>query len=130
MTFIIALVAFTSVLGNYYYGESNIEYLSGNERVLFVYKCLFLVATFLGSLGEIALIWSLADTTMGMMAAVNLIAIAPLTVIACRLLKDYNEQRRLGLDPVFTRDRLPDISGVECWEPRETSRDETERSSS
>ncbi|WP_017614033.1 alanine/glycine:cation symporter family protein [Nocardiopsis salina] len=127
MTFIIALVAFTSVLGNYYYGESNIEYLSGNERVLFVYKCLFLVATFLGSLGEIALIWSLADTTMGMMAAVNLIAIAPLTVIACRLLKDYNEQRRLGLDPVFTRDRLPDIRGVECWEPKEPS--ETERSS-
>ncbi|MGW9635194.1 alanine/glycine:cation symporter family protein [Nocardiopsis alba] len=119
MTLIIFLVAFTSVLGNYYYGESNVEYLSGNGNVLFGYKVVFLVATFLGSLGSIDLVWTLADTTMGLMALVNLIAIAPLTVIACRLLKDYGEQRRQGLDPVFTRDRMPDIRGVECWEPRE-----------
>lgn len=119
MTLIIFLVAFTSVLGNYYYGESNIEYLSGKAKVLFWYKVFFLVATFLGSLGSIDLIWTLADTTMGMMALVNLIAITPLTVIACRLLKDYNEQRSQGIDPVFTRDRLPDVRGVECWDPEE-----------
>ena len=119
MTIIIFLVAFTSVLGNYYYGESNIEYLSENRTVLFVYKVVFLVATFLGCLGSIDLIWTLADTTMGLMALVNLVAITPLTVIACRLLKDYNEQRRQGIDPVFTRDRLPDVRGVECWAPEE-----------
>lgn len=130
MTLIIFLVAFTSVLGNYYYGESNIEYLSSNGRVLFGYKCVFLVATFLGSLGEISLIWTLADTTMGLMAMVNLIAIAPLTVIACRLLKDYNDQRRQGLDPVFTRDRLPDVRGVECWEPKAPDQRAEERSTS
>lgn len=130
MTLIIFLVAFTSVLGNYYYGESNIEYLSSSERVLFVYKCVFLVATFLGSLGEISLIWTLADTTMGMMAMVNLIAIAPLTVVACRLLNDYNEQRRQGLDPVFTRDRLPDVRGIECWEPEVLSGSAKERPTS
>ncbi|WP_017542756.1 alanine/glycine:cation symporter family protein [Nocardiopsis prasina] len=119
MTLIIFLVAFTSVLGNYYYGESNVEYLSSNANVLFGYKVVFLVATFLGSLGSIDLIWTLADTTMGMMALVNLIAITPLTVIACRLLKDYTDQRKQGLDPVFTRDRMPDVRGVECWEPQE-----------
>lgn len=129
MTLIIFLVAFTSVLGNYYYGESNIEYLSSNGQVLFGYKCVFLVATFLGSLGEISLIWTLADTTMGLMAMVNLIAIAPLTVIACRLLKDYTDQRRQGLDPVFTRDRLPDVRGIECWEPKAPGQRE-ERSTS
>lgn len=127
MTLIIFLVAFTSVLGNYYYGESNIEYLSENKNILFVYKVVFLVATFLGCLGSIDLIWTLADTTMGLMALVNLIAITPLTVIACRLLKDYNEQRRQGLDPVFTRDRLPDVRGVQCWAPEEgADRDEKE----
>ena len=128
MTLIIFLVAFASVLGNYYYGESNIEYLSSSERVLFVYKCVFLVATFLGALGEISLIWTLADTTMGLMAMVNLFAITPLTVIACRLLKDYNDQRRQGLDPVFTRDRLPDVRGIECWEPKAPSQSAKERS--
>ena len=119
MTLIIFLVAFTSVLGNYYYGESNIEYLGARGKVLFGYKVVFLVATFLGCLGSIDLIWTLADTTMGLMALLNLIAIAPLTVVACRLLKDYNEQRSQGIDPVFTRDRLPDVRGVECWAPEE-----------
>lgn len=125
MTLIIFLVAFTSVLGNYYYGESNIEYLSTNKNVLFGYKVVFLVASFLGCLGEIALIWTLADTTMGMMALVNLVAITPLTVVACRLLNDYNEQRRQGIEPVFTRDRLPDLRGVECWDPEGTHTENT-----
>jgi AGCS family alanine or glycine:cation symporter len=119
MTLIILLVAFTSVLGNYYYGESNLEYLTADRRVMLGYKIVFLVASFLGSLGSIDLVWTLADTTMGMMALINLVAIAPLAAIAARVLKDYNDQRRQGIDPVFTRDRLPDLRGVECWEPRE-----------
>ncbi|NKY96182.1 alanine/glycine:cation symporter family protein [Nocardiopsis alborubida] len=119
MTLIILLVAFTSVLGNYYYGESNLEYLTADRRVMLGYKIVFLVASFLGSLGSIDLVWTLADTTMGMMALINLVAITPLAAIAARVLKDYNDQRRQGIDPVFTRDRLPDLRGVECWEPSE-----------
>lgn len=119
MTLIIFLVAFTSVLGNYYYGESNLEYLTTNKGVLFGYKVVFLIASFLGALGSIDLVWTLADTTMGMMALVNLVAITPLAAIAARVLKDYNDQRRQGIDPVFTRDRMPDLRGVECWEPQE-----------
>ena len=101
------LVAFTSVLGNYYYGESNVEYLTQSPGVLLGYKVVFLIATMLGSLGSIDIVWTLADTTMGLMALVNLVAITPLAAIAFRLLKDYTEQRKQGLDPVFTRDRLP-----------------------
>jgi len=129
MTLIIFLVAFTSVLGNYYYGESNVEYLTGDGRVLVGYKAVFLTATFLGALGSIDLIWTLADTTMGLMALVNLVALAPLTAVACRLLKDYRDQRRQGIEPVFTRDRMPDLRGVECWGPEDVLRpEEPERS--
>ncbi|WP_026123031.1 alanine/glycine:cation symporter family protein [Nocardiopsis halotolerans] len=120
MTLIVVLVAFTSVLGNYYYGESNLEYLTGDKRVMTGYKVVFLVASFLGALGSIDLVWTLADTTMGTMAVVNLLAIAPLTAIAARVLKDYNDQQRQGIDPVFTRDRLPGLRGVECWDPEES----------
>ncbi len=120
MTLIIVLVAFTSVLGNYYYGESNLEYLTGSHGVMVGYKFVFLAASFLGALGSIDLVWTLADTTMGMMALVNLVAITPLATVAARLLKDYTDQRRQGLDPVFTRDRLPGLRGVECWEPGRT----------
>ncbi|MFD6950359.1 sodium:alanine symporter [Nocardiopsis sp. TSRI0078] len=118
MTLIVVIVAFTSVLGNYYYGESNLEYLTNSQGVLVGYKVVFLIASFLGALGSIDLVWTLADTTMGMMALVNLIAITPLAATAARLLKDYTDQRRQGIDPVFTRDRLTGVRGsVECWEP-------------
>jgi AGCS family alanine or glycine:cation symporter len=53
---------------------------------------------------------------MGLMALVNLIAIGLLSGKAFALLKDYQAQRRSGRDPVFTRDRLPEIKGVSCWE--------------
>ncbi|MFV2195139.1 alanine/glycine:cation symporter family protein [Nocardiopsis sp. LOL_012] len=122
MTLIILLVAFTSVLGNYYYGESNIAYMTDSRRVRFGYKIVFLVATFLGALGSVDLIWTLADTTMGLMALVNLAAITPLAVIAFRLLKDYNRQRKEGRDPVFTRDRIPGLRGVECWDSEAEAR--------
>ncbi|MFI6578427.1 alanine/glycine:cation symporter family protein [Nocardiopsis sp. NPDC050513] len=119
MTAIILLVAFTSVLGNYYYGESNVEYLTRSSGALIGYKSAFLLATFLGALGSIDLVWTLADTTMGAMALINLLAITPLAGIAFRLLKDYNQQRREGRDPVFTRDRMPGLRGIECWESEE-----------
>ncbi|MDR7299875.1 alanine/glycine:cation symporter family protein [Haloactinomyces albus] len=117
LTLIILLVAFTSVLGNYYYGESNIGFLTSRPAVITSYKWAFLVMTFLGAIGSVELVWNLADTTMGIMALVNLLALAPLGVVALRLLSDYTEQLRQGRDPVFTRDRLPDVTGVECWVP-------------
>ncbi|WP_285761627.1 alanine/glycine:cation symporter family protein [Nocardiopsis ansamitocini] len=127
LTFIIFLLAFTSVLGNYYYGESNLGFLSGNPLYITVYRFLVLVMIFLGSVASLELVWSLADVTMGVMAMINLAAIVPLGGLAMRLLKDFNDQRRQGLDPVFTRDRLPGVRGVQCWERERVHRnDKTE----
>ncbi|CAL9611832.1 Amino-acid carrier protein AlsT [Nocardiopsis dassonvillei] len=117
LTVIIFLLAFSSVLGNYYYGESNVGFLSPSGRMLTAYKWIFLVATFLGSIGSIGLVWTLSDTTMGFMALVNLAAVVPLAGVAVKLLKDYTDQRRQGLDPVFTSDRLPELPHVQCWDP-------------
>ncbi|RCW46085.1 AGCS family alanine or glycine:cation symporter [Halopolyspora algeriensis] len=119
LTLIILLVAFTSVLGNYYYGESNIGFITDRPAVMTGYKWVFLVMTFLGAIGSVELVWNLADTTMGVMALVNLVAIAPLAAVVMRLISDYTEQLGQGRDPVFTRDRMPDVSGVECWPPEE-----------
>ncbi|MGW1679258.1 alanine/glycine:cation symporter family protein [Saccharopolyspora sp. NPDC002376] len=128
LTLIILLVAFTSVLGNYFYGESNVGFLTQNRAVLTGYRWIVLAVTFLGAIGSSDLVWNLADTTMGIMALVNLAAIAPLSAIAFKLLRDYNEQRKQGLDPVFTRDRLPELTGVECWEPKATEPEKTSAS--
>ncbi|MGG7465993.1 alanine/glycine:cation symporter family protein [Plantibacter sp. YIM 135347] len=116
LSIIIFLLAFSSILGNYYYGESNIEFISTNRRVLTGYRVLAVVAIFVGSIASADVIWNTADGIMGIMALVNLIAIGLLSGIVFRLLRDYSRQRREGRDPVFTRDLLPDVSGIQCWQ--------------
>ena len=49
------------------------------------------------------------------MAIINLVAIALLGGVAFRVLTNYQDQRAAGKDPVFTRDQLPDVSGIELW---------------
>ncbi|CAH0219272.1 Amino-acid carrier protein AlsT [Plantibacter cousiniae] len=116
LSIIIFLLAFSSILGNYYYGESNIEFISSSRRVLTGYRVLVVAVIFLGSIASADVIWNTADGIMGLMALVNLVAIGLLSGIVFKLLKDYSAQRRSGLDPVFTRDRLPEVSGIECWQ--------------
>ncbi len=120
LSVIIFMLAFSSILGNYYYGESNIEFITPRRWVLTGYRILVVVAVLTGSVAGADLVWNFADGVMGLMALTNLIAIGLLSGIAFRLLKDYSAQRRAGRDPVFTRDLLPDITGVECWEDERT----------
>jgi len=116
LSIIIFLLAFSSILGNYYYGESNIEFISTNRRILTGYRFLVVAIVFLGSIASADVIWNTADGIMGIMALVNLVAIGLLSGVAFKLLKDYSAQRRDGRDPVFTRDRLPGVTGIECWQ--------------
>ena len=127
LTVILLLLAYSSVLGNYYYGEANVGFMNSSPGVMNGFKVAFLVATFLGSIGSVQIVWSLADLTMGIMALVNLVTLAPLAGIAALVLKDYVAQRKQGIDPVFTRDRLPQLRGIECWEPREEREGSTEQ---
>lgn len=120
LTVIIFLLAFSSILGNYYYGESNIEFISSNPTVLTAYRSLAVVAILVGSIASADLVWSAADGIMGLMALVNLIAIGLLSPVAFRLLKDYSAQRRAGKDPVFTRSLMPDLTGISCWESEQS----------
>lgn len=116
LSVIVFLLAFSSILGNYYYGESNIEFINPSRGVLTAYRALVVVAVLAGSVVGADLVWNFADGVMGLMALTNLIAIALLSGLAFRLLKDYTAQRRSGRDPVFTRDRLPNVSGIAVWE--------------
>ncbi|ANG85372.1 alanine/glycine:cation symporter family protein [Microbacterium aurantiacum] len=116
LSIIIFLLAFSSILGNYYYGESNIEFITGNRAVLTGYRVVAVLAVLVGALVSTGAIWTFADGAMGFMALVNLVAIGLLSGIAFRLLKDYTRQRREGRDPVFTRDLMPDVKNIEVWE--------------
>ncbi|WP_017537433.1 alanine/glycine:cation symporter family protein [Nocardiopsis halophila] len=122
LTVVILLIAFTSVLGNTFYGSSNVAFLSPNPHAATGYRLAVVAAVFLGAIGSGGLVWTLGDLTMGVMALVNLAALAPLAGTACRLLTDYLQQRAQGRDPVFTKDRMPDLTGVQCWEERDMAR--------
>lgn len=116
LSVIVFLLAFSSILGNYYYGESNIEFITTKKVWLTTYRLFAVFAVLAGSVLTADLVWNTADGLMGVMALVNLTAIALLGGVAFKLLKDYSEQRRDGFDPVFTRDRLPELKNVECWQ--------------
>ncbi|PZR53689.1 sodium:alanine symporter family protein [Xylanimonas oleitrophica] len=120
LSVVIFLLAFSSILGNYYYGEANVEFITGNRTVLTVFRSLVVVAIFVGSVLSSDLVWNTADGIMGVMALVNLAALALLAPVAFRLLKDYLRQRAEGRDPVFTRALLPDVGGISCWEDEAT----------
>lgn len=109
--------AFSSIIGNYYYGEANIRYITQRKWVVYAYRILVGAMVWFGSLATLDLVWSLADVTMGLMAICNLIAIALLGKYAFRLLKDYREQKKAGIkSPTFTKEKMKDIENeLECW---------------
>ncbi len=113
---VVFLLAFSSILGNYYYGESNIEFITPHRGVLTGYRIFAVFAVFVGALLSVDVVWNFADGAMGLMALVNLIAIGLLSGLSFRLLKDYTRQRREGRDPVFTKALMPDVEGIEVWE--------------
>lgn len=117
----IFLFAFSSILGNYYYGENNLAYIKNSKTILFIYRIAALVMVVFGTLASFGLVWSLADVTMALLALINLYAVFVLFKKANVLLKDYMKQRKEGRDPVFYKDTLDDQTGIECWE-RETDK--------
>ena len=81
------------------------------------------------ALGSVPLVWALGDTMAGLLAIFNIVAIVPLGGVALKLLKNFNDQRRKGIDPVFHREMLPELKNVEFWDGSDpvTRRSEEDR---
>ena len=112
----ILLFAFSSIIGNYYYGETNIEFLTPNKAWLNLYRAGVVGMVMFGSIGELALVWNMADLFMGLMAVLNLIAIFLLGKVAFEALSDYSAQKENGMDPSFNKNDIdmPYVERVEC----------------
>ena len=118
IAFAILFFAFSSIIGNYYYGEANIRFITPNKSVLMVFRFLVAGMVMFGALITLDFAWSLADITMACMTFCNLIAIFLLNKQAFLLLKDYIAQKKAGIkSPVFTKDRIPELNNdrVQCW---------------
>ena len=115
----IFLFAFSSIIGNYYYGEANIRFITSNTTVMTAYRiCSAGVMVMFGALASFELVWNIVDFFMAFLTACNLTAIVLLGHYAFRLLDDYRRQKRQGIkEPVFHRSQLPELADeLECWE--------------
>jgi len=87
--------AFTTIIGWYYFGESNIRFLF-RGRHLGIYRTLVLAAIVLGTLGKVDLVWSLSDMFNGFMVIPNLIALFLLRKEIRAVYTDYLTQKKAG----------------------------------
>lgn len=110
------LFAFSSVVGNYYYGETNIEFIKTSKTRLNIYRIAVIAMVVYGSLSGFQIVWDMADLFMGIMALINLIVITLLSNVAYKVYKDYAKQRKQGLDPVFKAKNIPGLKNAETWE--------------
>ena len=119
ITLALALFAYTTLVGNYYYAEMNISYLYKdalkNKIFINCYRLLAVVIIFLGAQFSAGLAWGLADVLMGFMALINVPVCVILGDKAFDALKDYLEQKSAGKNPEF---KAPDIgiSDTDYWQ--------------
>ena len=115
----ILLFAFSSIIGNYYYGEANIRFLTNNKMTITVYRIFSAgVVVMFGALSTLELVWSVGDLFMALLTACNLVAIVALGRYVFRLLDDYRQQKRQGIkNPTFHRHQIPELEAdLDCWE--------------
>lgn len=101
ITVTIFLLAYTSIIGNYFYAEANIKFISQNKTFMLIFRLLAVVMVFVGGQVSMSTAWDLADVLMGFMATVNICAIMLLGNIAIKALKDYEMQKKANKNPVF-----------------------------
>ena len=115
----IFLFAYSSMIGNYYYGEANVRFMSNNPRAVTLFRILSGgVMVMFGALVSLDTVWSIIDLCMALLTACNLVGIILLGKYAFRLLDDYRRQKRQGIsEPTFHRSQLPELEHeLECWE--------------
>ena len=94
ITISIFLFAFSSLIGNYCYAESNLKFIINNKKILFIFRIITIIVIFLGAQANFNTIWNLADILMGFMAILNIIVILFLGKIAIKCLNDYCCQKK------------------------------------
>lgn len=117
ISILILMFAFSSIVGNYYYGEINIAFFEGNtKKYLLIFRAGVVLMVLFGCLAELNLVWNLADLFMGFLCLTNLYAVARLAKYARIALFDYTKQKKAGVEePVFAPAILGDEKGVHAW---------------
>lgn len=94
LTFGLLTFAFSTILGWSYYGERAVEYLKGKKWML-VYRVIFILAVFAGSVMQLDVVWNIADCTNALMAIPNLVSLLLLSGVLIQDTRKYLWEKRL-----------------------------------
>ena len=117
LSLMILMFAFSSIVGNYYYGEINIAFFEGKgQKILQLFRCGVILMVLFGCLAEFSLVWNLADLFMGLLCLTNLYAIVRLAKYVRITLNNYVEQKQQGIsEPSFDPAILESRDGIHAW---------------
>ena len=90
----IFLFSFSSIIGNYYYAESNILYICNSQRILNIFRIICMVPIFMGAIVSSELAWDISDICMGLMAVMNIIFVLRGSNRAITCLRDYSTLKK------------------------------------
>ena len=110
------LFAMTSIIANYYYGETNLNFIHQSRSIIYPFRIIVGTMVMVGALSTLEFVWAISDITMGMMTLCNIMALLFLGKYAMRLLADYRRQLKEGKDPVYYSSTIPEIAEeTACW---------------
>ena len=117
LTLTVFLFAFSTIIGNYFYGESNVRFITHRQWPIQAFRIITSLTVFVGGFITLQQAWSIIDLMMAVIVFLNLIAVLSLARYVYRLLDDYIRQRREGRNPTFHRSLFPEIADdIQCWE--------------
>ena len=112
LSLMILLFAFSSIIYNYYLGENALTVITENRMAVQVLRVVIIGIVFLGATAPGATaVFFFSDPMMGILAVVNLIAIMMLLPTCLRLLRDFRDQLKAGVErPVLNPDDFQDLN--------------------
>ena len=114
LTAAIFLFAYSTIIANYFYGETNVRYITKKPWAVTLFRLLSGIVVLLGGFMTLQQAWGIVDFAMALMTITNLVAVLLLSRYAFRLLKDFREQRKEGKEPMFNPDLFPEAD-LEGW---------------
>ncbi|WP_078395140.1 alanine/glycine:cation symporter family protein [Shouchella patagoniensis] len=108
--------ALSSIIGNYYYGETNIAFIKEGTIWLQLYRVAVMGMIVFGTLASIQLVWDMADLFQAFTTVINLVAVILIGRISFAVINDYVKQRKQGKDPVFKSKNIPGLKNADTWD--------------
>lgn len=117
ITAAIFLFAYSTIIANYFYGETNVLFITSSKKVLFAFRIATGIILLSSAWFTLQEAWTVVDVMMGFLTICNIAAIVPLSKYVWRLLDDYTQQKKAGKEPTFNKSKMPDIqANIECWD--------------